>query len=174
MLQLANLVTLRILDHVALCITLLRVIAAPSLSRLTVGARATTDLLGNLIGPFVDSIPTLSEKQVDAVVVCYEDHMITVHAASGGTDNIWEDRFLSITMHLDLPSDVVADGDLRESCLAGAAGALLRMPLLHTGPICRLYLSLYWLMFHQRPGVKFCIALLRLPRWNLVLILLIS
>ena len=59
--------------------------------------------------------------------------MITVHAAaSGRTDNIWEDRFLSITVNWDLPSDVVADGDLRESCLSRAVGALLRMPLLHT------------------------------------------
>ena len=132
-LQLANLVTLRISDHVALCTAFLRVIVAPSLACLTVGARAMVDSLGNLIGPFVDSIPTLSEKQVEAVTVFYEDHMITIHAAaSAETDNIWEDRFLSITVHWDLPGDVVTDGDLRESCLSRAVGALLRVPFLHT------------------------------------------
>ena len=133
MLQLANLVTLRISDRIALCTALLRVIVAPSLAHLMVGAIATIDSLENLIGPFVDSVPIFSEKQVETAAVFYEDRMITVHAAaSGGTVNIWEDRFLSITVNWDLPSDVVADGDLGESCLSRAAAALLRMPFLHT------------------------------------------
>ena len=132
-LQLANLVTLRISDHIVLCTALLRAITAPSLAHLAVGAVATTDSLGYLIGPFVDSVPTFSEKQVEAVTVFYEDHVITVHAAaSGGTDNIWEDRFLSITVHWDLPSDVVADVDISGPHLSRVAGILLRMPFLHT------------------------------------------
>ena len=132
-LQLANLVTLRISDHIVLCTALLRTIAAPSLAHLTVGAIATIDSLGYLIGPFVDSVPIFSEKQVEAVMVFYEDHMITVHAAaSGGTDNIWENRFLSITVHWDLPTDVVADMDISGPHLSRAAGILLRMPFLHT------------------------------------------
>ena len=132
-LQLANLVTLRISDHIVLCTAVLRAIAAPSLSHLTVGAIATTDSLGYLIRPFVDSVPIFSEKQVEAVAVFYEDRTITVHAAaSGGTDNIWEDRFLSITVHWDLPSGVVADINISGPHLSCAAGILLRMPFLHT------------------------------------------
>ena len=132
-LQLANLVTLRIADHIGLCTVLLRAITAPSLAHLTVRAIATTNSLEDLIGPFVDSVPTFSEKQVETVAVFYEDQMVTVHAAaSGRTVNIWENRFLSITVHWDLPSDVVANGALSGPCLSRAAGALLGMPFLHT------------------------------------------
>ena len=129
-LQLANLITLRIADHIGLCTVLLRAITAPSLAHLTVRAIATINSLENLIGP---SVPTFSEKQVETVAVFYEDQVVTVHAtASGGMDNIWEDRFLSITVHWDLPNDVVANGALGGPCLSCAAGALLGMPFLHT------------------------------------------
>ena len=133
MLQLANLITLCIADHIGLCTILLRAITAPSLAHLTVRAIATTNSLENLIRPFVDSVPTFSKKQVETVAVFYEDQMVIVHAAaSGGMDNIWEDRFLSIMVHWDLPNDVVANGALGGPCLSRAAGALLWMPFLHT------------------------------------------
>ena len=132
-LQLANLVTLRISDHIVLCTALLGAIVAPSLSHLTVGAAATTDSLGDLIGSFVDSVATFSKKQVDTVTVFYEDRTITVNASTSfRTDDIWEDIFLSITVLWDLPCNVVADGDLSGPHLSRAAGALLRMPFLHT------------------------------------------
>ena len=70
-LQLENLVTLCISDHIALCTALLRVIAAPSLAHLMVGAVATIDSLGNLIRPFVDSVPTFSEKQAEMAMVFF-------------------------------------------------------------------------------------------------------